>query len=163
MGFRNTEQKLVTGLTVQDLDSAPVWQYVNNDFNELWVKPVKKLPVKNLDGKIVGIQVRLANGFLNWSTVENIDITNPQLNEHFLTLSKFHHDQWFHLARYHDYDERDPIALSNFIGLNIEEIFPIHYDIRDLVIGSPAFLDGLIMKEPFKMLSRQEIIELAVP
>jgi hypothetical protein len=157
--------KSVADLSIPDIESTPVWQYVNDDSNELFVKPVKKIPVKNLTGKIVATQVELANGSLFWGLIGNVDTTNQQLTEHFLTLSIYNNDKWFSLARYHDfnYDEKGPNALSNFLGLSQDSIFPIHYDIRDMVIGHPGFLEGLIQKEPVNRLSRAEIIALAVP
>lgn len=157
--------KSVAELSISDMESVPIWQYVNDDADELCVKPVKKIPVKSLIGKIVATQVELANGLLFWGIIGNVDTTSQQLTEHFLTLSIYSNGKWFSLARYHDfnYNEKGPDALASFLGLNPDSIFPIHYDIRNLVVGHPAFLDGLIQKEPVNKLSRAEIIALAVP
>jgi hypothetical protein len=53
--------KPVESLSVADLMSNPVWQFTNSDgMGETFVRPVKKIPVKNLTGKIIGTQVRLS-------------------------------------------------------------------------------------------------------
>ena len=142
--------KSVTNLSIQDLESTSIWQYINDDSNELALKPLKTIPVKNLTGKIVATQVKLVNGSLFWGLIGNIDTTNQKLTEHFLTFSIYNNGKWFSLARYHDsnYDTNGPKALSNFLDLPKDSIFPIHYDILNTVIEHPAFLEGLIQKEP---------------
>ena len=87
------------------------------------------------------------------------------MTEHFLTLSIERDARWFTLARYHDLDrtENGPHALARFLGLSIEEVFPISYDIRQYVNGEAAALSGYIHEEPRERLSRTEIIRMAVP
>jgi hypothetical protein len=143
-----------------------VWQYANVDgANETLVRPIKRLPVERLTGRVVGTQVRLANGPCIWALLGNIDESNAQLTEHFLTLSVFQDRRWFTLARYHDFDhsENGPDALARFLGLPIDDVFPIAYDIRQFVKGENAALAGLIPKEPRNRLARAELIALAVP
>lgn len=158
--------KPVELLTVSDLAAAPVWKYVNSDrSSETLVRAVKAVPVKQLDGKIIGAEVRLANGTLVWALVGNIDPRNPRLTEHFLTLSIEREGKWFDLARYHDSDaiDRGPEALSYFLGLPVDDIFPISYDVRAYAKGDPASLKGRVHKAPRERLSREELIALAVP
>src|SRR5690242_13740064 len=95
--------KPVESLTAVDLKASPVWQYANRDgAGETVVRAVKKIPVRNLSGKLIGTQVRLANGTQAWALIGNIDSRNARLTEHFLTLSIEHAGRWFSLARYHD-------------------------------------------------------------
>jgi hypothetical protein len=158
--------KPVDALQVADLQNYPVWQYTNRDpSDETAVRPVKKIPVANLDGKIVGTQVQLRNGEHVWALIGNLDSANPEFAEHFITLSIERNGSWFHLARYHDfnYAESGPEALAHFLGLHLNEVFPISYDVRKYVKGNPATLAGAIRREPRKKLSRAEIIALAVP
>jgi len=54
--------KPVDTLTLVDLREYPVWQYTRGGGDETWVRPVKRLPVTNLLGKVVGTQVALASG-----------------------------------------------------------------------------------------------------
>lgn len=158
--------KQIEGLTIADLKAFPVWQYVNSDERgETAVRPVKKTPVKSLTARVVGSQVRLGNGTNVWAIIGNVDVNNPRLTQHFLTLSVFRDGRWFTMARYHDIDanERGPGALAAFLGLRIDEVFPIAYDISCFSIGDPAALTGRIEKEPSEKLTRAEIIALAVP
>jgi hypothetical protein len=80
--------KPIESLTLADVQANSVWQYVSSDrVGETAVQPVKKIPVKNLQGKVVGTQVRLANGIQLYALVGNVDVGNPRFTEHFLTLS----------------------------------------------------------------------------
>lgn len=158
--------KPVECLTVADLRAWPVWQYTNRDASgETLVGPVKRIPVATLAGKEVGVQVQLSNRNEVWALIGNVDVHDPRLTEHFLTLSVERDRKWFSLARYHDFDycERGPDALAAFLDLPVDEVFPISYDIRRYVQGDPAALSGKIFKEPRERLTRSEIIALAVP
>jgi hypothetical protein len=158
--------KPLESLTVADLAANPVWQYTNRDgAGETFVRAVKKIPLKNLTGKVIGTQVRFANGSQAWALIGNIDVGNPRLTEHFLTLSIERDGSWFALARYHDDDfaERYPEALSQFLGLQVDEVFPISFDVRGYAQGDPAALAGSVRKEPRERLSRADIIAMAVP
>ena len=64
--------KRVEDLTVADIAAAAVWQFTNSDehIGETAVRPIKKTPVKNLNGRLVGVQVRLANGSNVWADMD---------------------------------------------------------------------------------------------
>jgi hypothetical protein len=97
--------KPVELLTVTDLEAHPVWEYLNDDeIGETMVRPVEKLPVESLDCKEVGTQVRLANGSQVWATIGNVDVAHPRATQHYLFLSIERGGEWFHLARYFDFD-----------------------------------------------------------
>lgn len=158
--------KPIEALEVSDLQAHAVWQYANVDgASETLVRPIKRLPVARLTGRIVGTRVQLANGTCIWALLGNIDESNARLTEHFITLSVFQDGRWFTLARYHDFDysENGPDALARFLGIPIDEAFPIAYDIRQYVKGKTAALASLIPKEPRERLARAELIALAVP
>jgi hypothetical protein len=139
----------------------PVWRYKRGTS----VVPVRQVPVTKLTGKVVGVQVILANGEKVWALVGNVDTSNARATEHFLTLSVEREGLWFTLSRYHDFDyaENGPEALARFLGLRVDEVFPISYDIRQYAKGEPAALSGKIHSEPRERLSRAEIIGMAVP
>jgi hypothetical protein len=158
--------KPVDSLRVLDLKAYPVWQYVNREgSDETAVRPVKQVPVTHLSGKVVGTQVLLANGQRVWALIGNVDASNARLTEHFLTLSVERDGRWFTLSRYHDFDyaENGPEALARFLGAQVDDVFPIVYDIRQYAKGDAAALAGQIRQEPRERLSRAEIIAMAVP
>lgn len=159
--------KKVEELTVDDLRAFPVWQYTNTDehVGETVVRPVQRIPVKTLTGRIVGTQVTLANGSARWALIGNVDAGNPRLTQHFLTLSVFERNRWFTMARYHDFDakERGPVALAAFLKLSVEAVFPIAYDISRYSVGDAGALIGIIEATPRERLTRAQIIALAVP
>ncbi len=157
--------KQLEELMEADLAAFPVWEFVNDDEKgETAVRPVKKTPVNKLDGRLVGIKVKLANDTEVWALIANVDASNPRSTQHFITLTLFRDGQCFTLARYHDVgaDKWGPQALAAFLGLPIDKVFPISYDISRLSNGDPAALIGKIEKEPRERLTRDQIIALAV-
>lgn len=158
--------KNIAQITVEDIKKHPVWRFVNKpNGTEMSVQPVKRLPCTTLVGRLVGATVILADETRAWALLGNIDAFNARLTEHFLTISIEHHKEWFHLARYHDFDyvERGPASLAKFLAKDIDDIFPIKYDLRPYATGEEGSLCGEIPKEPRERLSRAEVIALAVP
>ncbi len=157
--------KLVENIKIKDLEKFPVWQYINNDtIGETSVKPVKKIPVKSTDGKIFGVKVNLANGRVIWATLCNVVAGNSRLTDHFLLISLEYNDEWFTLARYYDFDyeQNGPKALADFLKMEVDEVFPISYDITPYVIGEKSALLGIILKDPKEKLTKPEIIALSI-
>lgn len=156
----------VSALRVADFEAFPVWQFAGADEDgEPMVRPVKRLPVTNTGGKIVGVRVRLANGDVAWAILGNINVGNGRATQQFLTLAVEHNGAWFHLARYFDidYSTRGPNALASFLGLPLDEVFPVSYDLRPYVQGDAAILAGVVHKEPGERLSEAELMALAIP
>ena len=156
----------VDSLTAADFSEFPVWCFTGSDTpDETYVMPVCELPVKRLDGCVVGSQIRFADGTLWTGVLGNIDLHKPRSTEHFITLSVFRSDgTQFYLARYFDPDffERGPVALAAFLGLEVSAIFPITYDISSFVIGVPEVARGIINAEPREPLSSTQLIDLAI-
>ena len=152
--------KPAESLTVADFQAHPVWEFLNNDeIGETMVQPVKKLPVETLENRLIGEQVRLANGSLVWALIGNFDVTNPRAIQHFLTLSIDRSGKWFHLARYHEsgFPAEGPEALARFLGLHVDDVFPISVDVRRYVRGNPKALTPVVLKEPQEKLTDAEL------
>jgi hypothetical protein len=150
-------------LTVDDVKAAPVWEFINDDsIGETMVRPVTRLPVENLDGMLVGTQVRLANGAPVWAIIGNVDSRDPRRTEHFITLSLDHVGRWLFLERYFDiqYAKQGPEAFARLLGLPVDDVFPIYFDLRPYSEGDPAALKGSVPKEPREKLSQKERMAL---
>jgi hypothetical protein len=162
----NKHIKRVEELVVSDLKTFPVWEYTNIDgpLGETAVRPVKETPLKNLDGRLVGSKIRLANGSHVEAIICNVDSHNARATQHFLTLSVFNKGKCFDMARYHDVDsdEHGPQALAAFLGRPVEEVFPISYDLSRFSLGESAALVGTIPKEPPEKLTDAQLISLAL-
>jgi hypothetical protein len=155
--------KPVEALTVADLQAHPVWEYLNDvDIGYTTMRPVEKLPVKSLDNRLVGAQVRLANGSRVWALIGNFNVTSPRDTEHFLTLSIERGGKWFYLARYHDigFPAEGPEALARFLSLHVDDVFPITVDVRRYVHGDPKALIAIVLKEPREKLTYEERMAL---
>jgi hypothetical protein len=155
--------KPVEALTVADLQAHPVWGYLNDDeIGDTMMQPVEKLPVESLDNRLIGAPVRLANGSRVWALIGNFNITNPRDTQHFLTLSIERNGGWRYLARYHDigFPAEGPEALARFLGLHVDDVFPITVDVGRYVRGDPAALTAVVLKEPQERLTREELIAM---
>lgn len=121
--------------------------------------------VSRLAGKVLGTEVTLADGTRRAAMFGNVSPQNPELTEHFLSVSLFIDRKWFHLARYHDFDvrSRGPRALSAALKRPVSKVFPIRYDLRPYFRKPPSWLEGAIQQEPRQRLTRAEVIALAVP
>jgi hypothetical protein len=120
-----------------------------------------KFPYLAWPGGLWGTLITLSNGPRVWAMISNIDTASETLTEQFMTLSVENDGNWFHLARYHDFDyaQRGPEQLAQF---RVDDVFPITYDVRSHVLGDPKVLCGVIRKEHIRTLSAAEL-ELAVP
>ena len=74
---RDDGVKTVDELGVQDFLVSPVWEFTDEheaELDETAVRPVPQLPVADLDGKIVGTQVTLANDRCVWAIIGNVHV-----------------------------------------------------------------------------------------
>jgi hypothetical protein len=152
--------KPVEALTVADLRTHPVWEYLNDgEIGETMVRPIEKLPVESLDNRLVGTRVRLASGSQVWALIGNVDVTHPRATQHFLTLSIERSGKWFYLARYHDigFPADGPEELARFLGLNVDDVFPIAVNVGQYVRGDSKALTAIVLKEPREKLTRDEL------
>jgi hypothetical protein len=157
----------VTELTPASFRRTRVWEYTDDDASgnaELAVQPVSATPVLDTRNRLIGVDVRLADGSALPAMLANLDPRDAAATQHFLTVSVWTGERWFHLARYHDitYKRDGPAALAAALGRTVAEVFPIGYDVTDIVVGEPAALRGEIVAEPTERLSRAELIARAV-
>jgi hypothetical protein len=158
--------KLFPLIRVSDLEQHPVWKAILDDeADDPSVFPVHSLPVTNLDSCFVAIRVHLANGKQVWAMLFDVILTDSRKTEHLVQLRVEHNGAWFWLARYWDIDadRNGPEALAQFLGLSVDEVFPIHYDLTGLATGLPSAIKGQIPKEPRERLPKDEIIRMCVP
>jgi hypothetical protein len=152
-------------LDVSDLSESHVWEYVNDDEeDERAVRPVRTTPVECLGNRLVGTHVTLANGARVWAILGNADTRDPRATRHFLTMRIERSGKWFDLARYHDFhfETNGPLQLAAFLGLAVDQVFPISYDLRPYAKGMTDALVGMVTKEPAERLSRADIVDLAL-
>ena len=160
--------KLIDELGADDFRCAPVWEFVGeleDELDETAVRPVDTLPVDDLDDKIVGTEVVFANGRRSWAIIAGVDVDDPRKTEHFVGISLERDGRWFPVANYaaFDYEEQSPERAAEFLGLRVDEVFPISYDLRKFALGESASLVGQIPKEPRERLSLEERFALMFP
>lgn len=159
----SAHRKDVTELVPADFEFSPVWEYdlANEEDSDTAVIPVFDLPVDDLGNRVIGTTVRFANGQEAPATIACVDTKDPYATRHFIFVS-IYKEKWLHLARYHDswYDREGPDALAAALGLKVEDVFPIAYDIRAHCLGDPAALAGVIHAEPAEKLTWDELLKL---
>jgi hypothetical protein len=161
--------KKVDSLGVRDVRAHPVWEYAldaetEKENDETSVRPVPKLPVSTLANRVVGTKVHLADGQLVWALLGCVDERSARSTQQFLHLRIWRAGRAFDLARYHDLDyaRHGPKALARFLGMPIDCVFPISYDLRAYARGKGAALRGTVLKEPRERLNDDELMELAL-
>jgi hypothetical protein len=146
-------------LTPEIMSAYPVW-YMDRR-GGFSVESVTHRPVTDLACRIACVQVRLTNGFLIWANLANIDLEDRRRTDAFLSLSAYHRGKWFTLARHFDFEfaTNGPDAFASFLGLPVEAVFPIVWDISAFCRG--AVVSGTIASEPAERLSFEEAARLA--
>ena len=142
---------------------CPVWTFLNNDERgETLVKPLSKLPVRDLDGCLIGTQVTLVNGQRVDALMGNVESRDAKRTKLVISVTLFKGTEKFHLARCFDpdYDRCGPVALSQFLNLPVNEVFPISYDLTEYSEGTVDALKGTIENAPKLVLEPEQLLEL---
>ncbi len=153
----------LTKLSEKDLQESPVWIGVDSDQDETAIRPAKAAP-RSVEGKIVASTFTLKNGSVVPGVMFNLS-DDASLNQHLASAAFLLAGKWFFLARYHDSDVKrsGPVALAARLGLPLDQVFPIQYELTHLFKPPTVAQRGEILAEPRKRLTRAQIIALAVP
>jgi hypothetical protein len=158
----------VDALTPAMLKKHPIWEFLpeSADRDEAFVTVVERLPVRTLSNRLVATDLTLNNGKIVLALLGNIDLRDPDSNDHFLTVAVFDgRGRRFDLARYHDVDfkTRGPKQLASFLRLKVSEVFPMSYDVTPVARGAESCRKGTVRGKVSKRLSHQQLIALALP
>jgi hypothetical protein len=150
-----------------DLDACPVWQYSlrdSRDPSDPLLVPVNRIPSRNPLGKLFAVELALRGGQRVWGLVGGVNARDARLTQHMATLALHRNSKWFLLARYHDpdYSTRGPAQLADFLGIPVEDVFPIAFDVAHLVEGSPEALRGTVERDPVGRLDEAGLIDLVL-
>jgi hypothetical protein len=165
MIFRRQKSVPAEEISEALLRKDPVWEFCNDDeARETLVRPVRKLPITSADRRLIGCDLRLADGSTVFGYLGNLSLTKKDRNQHFLTLSVFLAGSIEHLARSHDADfsRRGPSWFAMRLGKTEAEVFPLNYDLSNIAVGANDCVRGSIPREPEIKLSDNEFIHLAV-
>lgn len=163
------DRKPISELTPDDLARWPVWEYVLDDEeeteDETWVQPVTDPPVGDLTNMLIASRARLSSGQPVWCLLSNVALQDERKTHQFLAVTIYRDDGApFDLARYFDvdYSRRGPDALSAFLSLPVDQVFPIAYDISAWADGLPEVVTGSIRREPTERLSDAQRLALVL-
>lgn len=133
-------------LTPDDFSVYPVWEFALDleEIDDLAMRPVPKHPVHDLANRIVGAQVRLANGSKLWAGFGNMFLNDPQKTKRALVVSFYIGGEWIPLSYNVNAEMYGPDALARKLGLKVEEMFPVTYDVSANCVGDKDVTQGTI-------------------
>jgi hypothetical protein len=158
-------KKTFHDLSKSDVKKFPLWRFTNNDqVDELEIESIRANQVDDLSGVIVATQVVFHDESKHWALLQNVSLLGKQRNDHFLSVTIYADKRWFPLARYHDVaiDDWGPAKLAAFMNKDIAGIFPIKFDLREVLQSNSNALVGMVLAEPANPLTQDEIIELVL-
>ena len=153
-------RKTIEQLRPVDFQEFPIWTFEGSGDEDLLLRPVTKWPVADLGGSVAGSEVTLSNGSKAFAMFSNVFPDDPRSTRHLLTLSvAMPTGKWFNLARYFEPTVRlfGPSQLAQALGLAVEDVFPISYDLQSLIVGQDEALKGKILAEPEERLPIEQI------
>jgi hypothetical protein len=82
-----------------------------------------------------------------------VNLFNARQTEQFLSASVEKDGKWLHLGRYFDPPSVrfNPEKVAEFLGMKVDDVFPISYDLRPHVIGNAPPVFGTIVKDPQRL------------
>jgi len=162
-------------LTPNDWKKHPVWTFdLDNETkpgrDETWMVPLKKLPATDLRNCGCNGNAKLACGLpvtvVLWSVKLKSDLDEDELWKNFARLRSaagraplsnalqygiWVKDRWWLTEReggfmsLGDYKKRDPNELAQALGLDIDKVFPINYDISSVAVGPDTIVRGKLL------------------
>ena len=136
-------------LTLQDFKKHPVWEFdLDNECrpgrDETGMIPVRKLPVTDLSNRICLAKATMACGREIAAVLGNVDLPNAEETEKYILFSTWTKDKRWVL---HGSDKpRQAAELARALGLDLEDVFPIAYDISAFATGPAKIIRSFIGK-----------------
>lgn len=169
MPISKNEAIKLTDLRPADVERAWLWQFVPaGDDGVLRLKPVKAgRTAKKFHARDVGAMVELADGSRMPALIEGISLDVPEFSRHNRQLILWIEDHgWFALAQYFVNDdvqaERGPHVLCGLLKKDVEQVFPIRFDISARSDIPAACLAGAFEPAPAWGLPQEEVMGLLV-
>ena len=161
--------KDVGGLTPRDFAKFPVGEYVLATEwipwrDETWVKPVTHLPVDSLANRLVGTTLSLANRQRFFGVLSNISVRHVRATRQFIGVEIFHERKSYALQRAQSpmIPYLNAAGLADALGLRIEQVFPISYDLSGIAVGDAEIIKGSIEAEIPEELTEEARMKLIV-
>jgi hypothetical protein len=158
-------------LTASDWEKHPVWSFdlANETLpgrDETWMIPVRDLPVVSLDNCGCLANVTLAYGRNLMATLWSIDLRDATATKQFIQISLWLDGRWWPLSERLFPTERGtiethlPADLASKLGLALDAVFPIAYDISEFAHGPAEIIRGTISAEPRAKLTKDQRLAL---
>jgi hypothetical protein len=142
--------KNMENLTPEDFAAYRVWEFALDleEVDDLAMRPVPNLPVNDLRNRLAGTEVRLANGSRLLAGIGNIFLNDAQKTKRLLGVRFYIGGEWVPLSREMNVAMYGPEALARRLGLTVNEMFPVTYDVSASCIGDRNATRGSIEAVP---------------
>lgn len=149
------------------LERHPVWEFLNDDEHpkgDTAMRPVTRLPIPDLDGKVFGTTVTLADRTRYPAMIGDLDVRSKKYRHHFRSLTIFAKGKRFHLAKYFQlwYETKGPDAFARFLGKRTKDVFPIAYDLSGLVKGPEDVVRGTFAAKVSNPIPRAKLMDIII-
>jgi hypothetical protein len=132
-------------ISFQELLDVGVWEYdldeedYTDEQDETWLRPTLEVPVDDSFFGVFAVPVRLGNGQQIPAVLHCIDLREPTKDNTAagLTVEK---------DEIRCCDEFD--VMAQFLGLSMDDVFPITYDLSAYAIGHSEAVRGVINRPP---------------
>ena len=152
--------KHVDSLDEVDFRQYPVWQFSYEE--EMYLFPIQNLPVHSFRNCLVGLDGVLASGVKLFAILTNVDLENVAATSQFLSAQFSLDGERIKLARYFDddWESKGPRALAARLGLKVEDVFPISFDLSPYTEVEVRASKLSIEARPVLRLSEDERLDL---
>lgn len=164
----NTHPVKLTDLRPIDLQKTWLWTVVASRADgALRLKPETLAKTDKFKGRLIASQVSLADGTKLSALIEGIDPEAPGFSRHNKELYVWVDGHgWFQLAQYFVSEElkavRGDDVLCRILQKPIQDVFPIHFDVRHRAKTESPCLIGSFEHNPSWGLTQYQVMEILV-
>jgi hypothetical protein len=144
MSASASTRKSVTDLTVDDLDTFPIWEYAtdeegNDGQDETWVRP---LPVARIPSDAFSLSVATDFECPNGTQLEGIMDVTTAVDYPIASAVLFVRGKYTYVGGVPGSWQRRRIAEE--LGLDEADVFPLKYTLRIMVEGESEYRSGIV-------------------
>jgi hypothetical protein len=152
----------IESITWKSFEDYPVWEWDLGIDDDSTLFPITDYPVSYLEGRIIGIPCQLHNGKSINCILQSVEIGSPHKTEQFLNLYAIIGVRKIRLLRYFDVGASDDPGkdFASEISVNVDEVFPIKWDVQKHVTKGLNGRSGLITRFPTRRLDEQQRMNL---
>jgi hypothetical protein len=123
---------------------------------------VRRLPVRCLGNRVAATTLSLSNGQRLFGTLDNVSLDHPPATRQFIGVSLYvgGNDLQLQRAQTPTFPCVNAPGIVRALGLRVEDVFPLSYDLTGLAVGHAEVIRGTIPAERPERLSGEDELAL---